>query len=1696
MRWTPKTWAMLCLLLLLAAGYFWNLGNQRARIAAPAGTTNEVSRFKPLPELGAQNFLHNTPLLTTFAHLKAAPPTNAAAASAKSLLAYRLSNTSKTLPEMMRSEQAILLRSALIDTAAGANLNIPAPLKADGDPGSYVVQARGAIDVAFRNQLEAAGARIVSYIPNNAYLVRVQAAGAEQLKAVAQSVLPWEPYYKLDLPLLALAVDGRSLPNDSRLNVLVFSDGAEAGRKSLLGLGAEILGEDRSPFGHQFTVQLPLDSLTALASVPEVQSIEYHRARQLANDLSRVRVGVSTNASLGTNYLGLSGAGVRVNVNDTGIDQNHPALQGRVSGEALTDLDGHGTHVAATLAGNGGGSVTTNAPGSPANSNYRGMAPEAQIVSLGVDLVTGPLISDSHLQETAARTNAFISNNSWDYINIFDYNLSSASYDAAVRDALPEVTGSQPVLFVFAAGNDGGGTTSGEGGVPGTIGAPATAKNVITVGAIENFRSITNEIVIDGETNRAFFAQTDSNDEVAGFSSRGNVGIGLEGPSGRFKPDVVAPGTFIVSARADGWGNPTASTNVSVNRILDQVLKAGKTNFSSLFVPANGVRLGIRMIPNRRSPSPFPALPIYLKKGAPPAIPGDLAGTGQVFVPADAGVWNYAIVNPTTRDVQYDLQTFLFTTNISSEYYAGLKVLNDELAPNYRFESGTSMAAPVVSGVLALMQEMLQSPAGLNTKAFSPALLKAMLINGARSVGTKYNLQVENPINYQGWGVVNLTNSIPRAMRGGLRTKDTWPVILFDQTNYLATGESHSRTIGLQRNAQIHPLRVTLVWTDPPGNPAASLKLVNDLDLIVSDNITTNLVYYGNNIPQGSDFNDPRDPLDTNAPPAFDLVNNVENVFINRPLSTNYTITVRAHRVNVNAVTARTNGIFQDYALVISIGNSSLTNTFSSISGITGVQDPSAFVSPLTNGVVRRDERVGANNPQLPLPNQGSTNQWNFYTYRNTNNFTNVLFRTFLPPNLSLSRSRESDIDLYVSTDPGLLTLDPAVLNDPARTLRSRTRGGTERIILKDSALDRVYYIGVKSEDQQASVYHIFALSSALPFSGTDEQGNALLRFIPVPQDIPDGSPDTPGGATFFAFVDADIKVDRVVLTNTVTHENGGDLFGNLSHLDTFTVLNNHRSFFGEQTFVYDDSEEDPVPTSRPTDGPGNLRDFRGQEAAGDWEVRMIDNSPEHIGRVESLFGLIEKLTELTNGSSSSVLTLAAGRCRTVAFTVPLAVTNVTLSVFDMIPPLPVDLYVRRGSPPDAINYEKYSQILPPGGSLSIGLADRPPLQPGLYYVRVCNPNPVAMTFKLRVDFDYGLSPAELTSYVSTNTPNVLIDDAIFRSIITVTNNRAITDVRVGVRIDHPRLSDLVLHLVSPQGSRLLLAENRGSTTATNFGYGNAVSNITYATFTENTNLGSVYKFALPPFGVISNTVVVFTNSFENAVATNYVQNDIFEDWFVLTNGVAVLTETNLARTGSNVLALSNGRISHALPTTPDEDYLLTFAYRKVSSAPTQSLALAVSSKADIYEHLDPPTVAIGGTNAVAVPKLRLCPGQEVIITAATNCLRVDGGMAGNCVGPEGDTNRLYRGLPLFSLIGCWSHSPKVLDSNTVASLPFYIGTNTLFAAPTEPGDYYLFLGENEDILQDNSGDYAVTVQWQHFSIGRCRTVVPVSSPS
>src|SRR5205814_1990130 len=223
-----------------------------------------------------------------------------------------------------------------------------------------------------------------------------------------------------------------------------------------------------------------------------------------------------------------------------------------------------------------------------------------------------------------------------------------------------------------------------------------------------------------------------------------------------------------------------------------------------------------------------------------------------------------------------------------------------------------------------------------------------------------------------------LTNSLPAALTNDDET--TWPIQFFDQSpaRAIATGQRHTWNLELSSDARFVPLRMTLVWTDPPGNPGAGIKLVNDLDLIVT-NLDSQQVYLGNNIPTGSDFSQAAG--DTNAPAQFDFVNNVENVYLEEPLGTNFSITVAGRRVNVNAVTANTNDVVQDYALVISSGNGQVSSPFVSLTRATddGVLPREGLIG-LTNGAPLLKQRVGANFQLAPSPN-GEISQWRVYIF-------------------------------------------------------------------------------------------------------------------------------------------------------------------------------------------------------------------------------------------------------------------------------------------------------------------------------------------------------------------------------------------------------------------------------------------------------------------------------------------------------------------------------------------------------------------------------------------------------------------------------------------------------------------------------------------------------------------------------------------
>ena len=1658
MNFKPKTWILLSLMLFIAAWFFWRQGEQRRSAQPPKAGTNtslvttrtRVAKAKagtqaPQPAVVFPNSLIVSQTASNIVH-----PANAAD--------YKVSNTPETLDKLVVKDSAILLRNAWIDTAAANPLPIPAELRATEDPGSYIVQSAGTITPAFRQQLGEAGAAIISYIPNNAYLVRLTASGARDLanSPLVQAVLPNEPLYKLEMALMPEALGQRANPAGKVLRVTIFDDLRDAATAGIKNLGGVVVGHDRTPFGSQLLVQVPLgneNTVQKLARMESVQGIELYRERVVMNDLTRERVKVSANTVTNVNYLGLTGTNVIVNVNDTGAYAGHPDLSNRVFGVIVTnalgqqlvntyeDLNGHGTHVSGIIMSSGengpSGNFLTNF-NSVSNANFRGMAPAASVFVLPFNRDLSDNLnsysSDAGLAEWAARTNllvfgrtnTLISNNSWGY-GSQSYNSSAAIFDGAARDSLPDVPGSQPVLFIFAAGNSGSaGDLCSITEFADTINSPATMKNGIAVGAIENLRNIgSNAVLTLGKSNLyytcdncnlftnndAFLGRTDSSNQVASFSSRGNTGISTTS-IGRFKPDVVAPGTFIISTRppSTNWNSSAYynPTNAIDGYDFPQLLmKGGQTNsFPPVIVPDNTVRIAFLATPAVTSSN---NVVIYASTNAlPSSDPASFVGTNSLIITNFASsncfgdLWFVDVVIPGTEQVVFDFSARVLATNKGS-ILTVLSNMNESLDPNelYRFESGTSMAAPAVSGLAALMQEFFEQRLG---RTNSPALMKALLINGARSVSSDYHLQIDPLVNQQGWGLVNIQNSIPALLNTLSNTTDeaAWPIRFYDQspTNALSTGQSHTYALSVTNALAVRaPLRVTLVWTDPPGNPAATINLVNDLDLIVTNN-DTGEVFFGNNFTGGRDFSDPN-LLTSNSVPVYssgitnDVINNVENVYLSAPLGTNYSITVSARRVNVNAITANTNDVVQDYALVISSGDTSISNAFSIAPAVLNINTNPAVTfidigaNDTTNtltqhksrGIVLEAQRVGAN-PSMLVSTNGTNLQWRFYVVTNTTTFTNALFSIFSAPTLSvgqnisdpyavfqdlgpnsglpLGRNISADLDLFVSTNYALTNLDDTAI---AQAWKSVDRFSDEAVLRTNSTLGDVYYIGVKSEDQQAGEFSLGIVFTEVNPYQLNGDGSVTVELPFASYDIPDGSPTEPRGAYSIglpAFPGQNFDIGAVIVSNQFTHQLFGDLTGILTFGATQIYLNNHNDFIQGQSSgtvanSYDDLDvlTTPPPNATKSDGPGSLADFLGKKAnSSSLKFYMIDNAVSFTGRVDGVLVTLfpQNTNNLLHGTSGELFggTVQPGQTRYGALVVPSTAVSLTLRV--SIPNAaegPIDLLVRRddGSTPrlpSPSNFDYSKTILFPGDSLTIGRGDIPPLVAGTYIVAIhCPTTSPATTFDVFFDMALDLGATAASKLVSTNT--VSIEDQVFTNSYTSTinvnlrTNQLVSDVRVGVRIDHPRVSDLVLHLVSPSGTSVLLSENRGHDSTNGFGIGTKEREFAFTSFSEDTDKALVpIKFAsnsnflefIPPvlvatnfFGDTTNNpsqlraagtdaedrniVVTGTNSGTISVSYNFYSAP---DRMTIYYGGALIFDTTLiSGTGSNTIAYGPG---------------------------------------------------------------------------------------------------------------------------------------------------------------------------------------------
>jgi hypothetical protein len=453
------------------------------------------------------------------------------------------------------------------------------------------VQFVGPIKSAWLKAVRKAGGTPRAPYENFAYVVR--ATDRQRAEIAALPFVRWVghlPHRARLAPGLAVPVKGRAragLPR-TRKRPGVFTveffgpEDLSAGVPAVRKLGFKVLSSD--PKARVAIVESAAASSRKLERLSAVHGVRAIRERSLKRPSNNVAAGImGTARSLATHSLGLSGKGETIAVCDTGLDTGeptgiHPDFAGRVAwiksypitpdfnayiknpggNDGAADFDsGHGTHVAGSVLGSGAASQGLAGTGGP----IRGLAHAARLVFQAVEqelqwknpadaqyygryLLAGIPADLGTLFADAYRKGARIHSNSWGGGDPGEYDEQSEQLDRFVWKR-------RTFCVLVAAGNDGT-DADGDGKInPMSVTSPATAKNCITVGACENRRPGFNSETYGKWWPRDYPVAPYRNDPMANDSAQ-VVAFSSRGPTrdGRSKPDVVAPGTFILSTRS------------------------------------------------------------------------------------------------------------------------------------------------------------------------------------------------------------------------------------------------------------------------------------------------------------------------------------------------------------------------------------------------------------------------------------------------------------------------------------------------------------------------------------------------------------------------------------------------------------------------------------------------------------------------------------------------------------------------------------------------------------------------------------------------------------------------------------------------------------------------------------------------------------------------------------------------------------------------------------------------------------------------------------------------------------------------------------------------------------------------------------------------------------------------------------------
>jgi hypothetical protein len=394
----------------------------------------------------------------------------------------------------------------------------------------FLAQFETLPDVAERKELLAKGVTLGPYVTGNAYIAVTRVADLPLLLDVPglRWTGPLEPQDKASPEVQAGLIGSWAQTEDDRVVITVQPHqdvSVETIVELVRSLGGEIsaIAPDAPSVTALFSFSQQLvDQLTDNDSVQYVDVAP--PALDDQNDGARAAANVDP---LLIAPFNLTGAGSTVLVFDSGVvDVSHPDFAGRVieiDGDPTETTRDHSTHVAGTVAGSG---ANSNGSDSAGNSNggaanqWAGMAAGANLRSFGLSGSGDVLYDDAgdlNGDFTTAITNGIdvatmslgnnVVPNGFPCAQLGDYTNTAILLDNIVRGSI----GGQQLIYFESAGNERTGTAPC--GNFGTISSPSTAKNTISVGAINS-----------------------NDNSITGFTSFGPT------DDGRLKPDITAPG--------------------------------------------------------------------------------------------------------------------------------------------------------------------------------------------------------------------------------------------------------------------------------------------------------------------------------------------------------------------------------------------------------------------------------------------------------------------------------------------------------------------------------------------------------------------------------------------------------------------------------------------------------------------------------------------------------------------------------------------------------------------------------------------------------------------------------------------------------------------------------------------------------------------------------------------------------------------------------------------------------------------------------------------------------------------------------------------------------------------------------------------------------------------------------------------------